>query len=174
MNGWNNSSEINGDKTLAFGLTWKPTDKLTWIANDMFGKETAGSERHSQPLRHHPHLGAARKLSLMGNYDYGREGDTKWWGIAAYAKLQATPELGPGRPLRVPGRHGRRLHDLRHQGRRRFTLTSDHLIAGSLKARLEYRTDFADEAIFPKDDGLDKKSQTTLTVGLVYGFGGKI
>ncbi len=55
-----------------------------------------------------------------------------------------------------------------------FTVTSDHLIAGALKARLEYRTDFADEAIFSKDDGSSKKSQTTLTVGLVYGFGGKI
>ena len=55
-----------------------------------------------------------------------------------------------------------------------FTVTSDHLIAGGLKMRLEYRTDFADEAIFPKDNGLDEKSQTTLTVGLVYGFGGKI
>jgi hypothetical protein len=54
------------------------------------------------------------------------------------------------------------------------TVTSDHLIAGSLKARLEYRTDFADQALFPKDDGSFKKSQTTLTVGLVYSFGGKI
>ena len=55
-----------------------------------------------------------------------------------------------------------------------LTVTSDHLVAGGLKLRLEYRTDFADEAIFPKDDGSSEKSQTTLTVGLVYGFGGKI
>jgi hypothetical protein len=55
-----------------------------------------------------------------------------------------------------------------------ITVTSDHLIAGALKARLEYRTDFADDAIFPKDDESSEKSQTTLTVGLVYSFGGKI
>jgi len=54
------------------------------------------------------------------------------------------------------------------------TVTSDHLIAGSLVMRLEYRTDFAKEPIFPKDDGSTKKSQTTLTAGLVFGFGGKI
>ena len=55
-----------------------------------------------------------------------------------------------------------------------ITVTSDHTIAGSLKARLEYRTDFADEPIFTKSDGETTKSQTTLTVGLVYNFGGSI
>jgi hypothetical protein len=51
-------------------------------------------------------------------------------------------------------------------------VTSDHTIAGALRARLEYRTDFADEDIFAKDDGTAKGSQTTLTVGVVYSFGG--
>ena len=55
-----------------------------------------------------------------------------------------------------------------------LTMTSDHMIAGGLKTRLEYRTDFADEEFFTNSDGDGKKSQTTLTVGLVYGFGGKI
>ena len=34
--------------------------------------------------------------------------------------------------------------------------------------------DFADLELFPKDDGSFKKSQTSLTVGLVVAFGGKI
>jgi Putative beta-barrel porin-2, OmpL-like. bbp2 len=55
-----------------------------------------------------------------------------------------------------------------------LTITSDHLIAGSLKARFEYRTDFTDEPFFANADGDPKKSQTTATVGLVYSFGGKI
>ena len=54
------------------------------------------------------------------------------------------------------------------------TVTSDHLVAGALRLRLEYRTDFADDAVFPDDDGGFKDSQTTFTVGLVYSFGGKI
>ena len=33
---------------------------------------------------------------------------------------------------------------------------------------------FADNPIFEKSDGSTKKSQTTLTVGLVYAFGGKL
>jgi hypothetical protein len=109
----------------------------------------------------------------MGNFDYGKEGDTKWWGLDAYAKLQANPNWA------VVGRYeylddtkgGFMTFGTKAQS---LTVTSDHLIAGGLKARLEYRTDFADDAIFPKDDGSKKKSQTTLTVGVVYVFGGKI
>jgi hypothetical protein len=55
-----------------------------------------------------------------------------------------------------------------------LTLTSDHLVAGALRARFEYRTDFASEPIFPHENGSQQKTQTTLTVGLVYSFAGKI
>ena len=93
--------------------------QLTWIANYMVGKETedptrrpaTSSTRRSRSPR-------PTKLSLMGNFDYGEEGDVKWWGVAAYAKLQATAELGGRRPLRVPRRQRGRLHDLRARRRR--------------------------------------------------------
>ena len=172
VNGWNNSSEINGDKTVHLGATWKPTTKVTWIGNYMFGKETPGSN-DVRNLFDTTLTWAPGKLSLMANYDYGTEGDVSWWGIAGYAKFQASSSWA------LVGRYeyaddtdggfmtfGTKVQSL--------TVTSDHLIAGGLKLRLEYRTDFADERIFPKDDGTDEKSQTTLTVGLVYGFGGKI
>jgi hypothetical protein len=172
INGWNNSSEVNGAKTGAFGLTWKPNAKWTFIANDMFGKEIAGSN-DTRNLFDSTITYAPGKLSLMVNFDYGTEGDVSWWGVAGYAKYQANPGWA------LVGRYeyaddtdggfmtfGTKVQSL--------TLTSDHLVAGGLKLRLEYRTDFADDAIFPKDNGLDEKTQTTLTVGLVYGFGGKI
>ena len=172
VNGWNNSSEVNGDKTVHLQLTWKPTTKLTWIGNYMFGKETPGSD-DLRNLFDTTLIWSPGKLSLMANYDYGSEGDTSWWGIAGYAKYQAKPSWA------LVGRYeyaddtdgGFMTFGTKVQS---FTVTSDHLVAGGLKLRLEYRTDFADEAIFPKDDGFDEKSQTTLTVGLVYGFGGKI
>jgi Putative beta-barrel porin-2, OmpL-like. bbp2 len=172
VNGWNNSSEINGDKTVHLGVTWKPTTKVTWIGNYMFGKETPDSD-DLRNLFDTTLIWSPGKLSLMANYDYGSEGDTSWWGIAGYAKYQAKPNWA------LVGRYeyaddtdgGFMTFGTKVQS---FTVTSDHLVAGGLKLRLEYRTDFADEAIFPKDDGFDEKSQTTLTVGLVYGFGGKI
>jgi Putative beta-barrel porin-2, OmpL-like. bbp2 len=55
-----------------------------------------------------------------------------------------------------------------------LTLTSDHLVAGGLKVRLEYRRDFTHSPFFANDHGDSKKSQSAFIIGLVYGFGGKI
>jgi hypothetical protein len=174
VNGWNNSSEIYcGMPCLGLGATLKPSSKVTWVANFMSGQETEDATDNRNLFDTTLTLALSPKLSLMANYDYGKEGDTTWWGLAAYAKLQAKPTWA------LVGRY--EYLDDTDGGFMTFgtkaqtlTVTSDHLIAGGLKMRLEYRTDFADEAIFPKDDGSSKKSQTTLTVGLVYGFGGKI
>jgi predicted porin len=108
----------------------------------------------------------------MANYDYGKEGDVSWWGIAAYAKYASGNWALVGRYEYLDDTDGGFMtFGTKAQS---ITVTSDHLIAGALKARLEYRTDFADDPIFPKDDESSEKSQTTLTVGLVYSFGGKI
>jgi hypothetical protein len=55
-----------------------------------------------------------------------------------------------------------------------ITLTSDHVIAGAFRVRFEYRTDFTKGPYFPSDDGTLKTSQTTLGVGVLYRFNGKI
>ena len=176
-NGWNNSTELSGDKTFAFGATLKPSSRLTWIANYMVGKEPTRNAEGAVDTRRlfdtTLSVSASSKLTLMANVDYGSEGELKWWGVAGYAKLQARDDwaLVERYEYLDDDEGGFMLIGTTAQT---LTVTSDHLIAGGLKARLEYRTDFADEAIFPKDDGSYKKSQTTLTVGLVYSFGGKI
>jgi len=174
-NGWNNSSEMYGDTPcLALQATLKPTAELTWIANYMTGQELPAADA---PTRHlfdtTLTLAASPRFSLMANFDYGSEGVVDWWGIAGYAKFQAKDNWAlVGRYEYLDDSQGGFM--LIGTKAQTVTVTSDHLIAGSLKARLEYRTDFADEPIFPKDDGSYKKSQTSLTVGLVYSFGGKI
>jgi len=177
LNGWNNASEINGDKTYALNATVKPTGGLTWYLNYMAGKELPTVDGIKGPTRNlfdtTLSLSVTPKLSLMGNFDYGKEGEVKWWGFAAYTKLQASERWAlAGRYEYLDDTEGGFM--LLGTKGQTVTLTSDHSIAGSLRARLEYRTDFADQAIYPKDDGTFKKSQTTLTVGLVYSFGGKI
>jgi hypothetical protein len=54
------------------------------------------------------------------------------------------------------------------------TLTSDHLVAGALKLRLEYRGDFTEDPFFTDENGRQKNSQHAVLVGVVYTFGGKI
>jgi hypothetical protein len=173
VNGWNNTSEINGNKTVHLGATVKPTGKVTWVVNDMFGKETPGSNDVRNVFDTTLILAATPKLSLMANFDYGSEGDTSWWGIDGYAKYQARSNWAlVGRYEYVDDTDGGFMtFGTKVQS---VTITSDHLVAGGLKLRLEYQGNFADEPVFPKDDGSNKKSQSTLTVGLVYGFGGRI
>jgi hypothetical protein len=172
INGWNDGIAIGGEKSFALALTLKPTDKITWIGNYMVGKQEPDLDTRNlfdTTLT----LTPTAKLSFMANFDYGKEGEVEWWGIAAYAKLQANPHWA------LVGRY-EYLDDTKGSfmtfgtTAQTVTLTSDHTIAGSLKARLEYRTDFAKEPIFTKNDGATTKSQTTLTVGLVYNFGGSI
>ena len=173
LNGWNNASEINGNKTVGFSATVKPSASLTWVANYLVGKETAGSSENRHLFDTTLTVAATSKLSLMANVDYGKEGEVSWWGVAAYAKLQATPAWAlVGRYEYLDDTDGGFMTI--GSKAQSLTLTSDHLIAGALKARLEYRLDFTDGDFFEKSDGSLTDKQSTVTVGLVYAFTGKI
>jgi hypothetical protein len=167
-NGWNNVSEIDGAKTIALGTTLRPTGSLTWVANYMLGKEAEGLDtRHL--LDTTLTLAASDRLSFMGNFDYGQEGDVSWWGVAAYGKLQAMPSWAVAARFEYLDDRDGGFMTFGTRARS-ITVTSDHTIAGALKARLEYRTDFSDQDIFVKDDGSLRGSQSTLTVGVVCYF----
>jgi hypothetical protein len=166
VNGWNNSSEIHGDfPCVGLTATVKPGPKLTWVANYMGGQETAAGDTR--------HIAATPKLSLQGNFDYGKEGETSWWGIAAYAKLQVRPSWAlVGRYEYLDDTDGGFMTI--GQKAQTVTLTSDLLVAGGLKLRLEYRGDFTEDPFFIDEDGQQKDSQHAVLVGLAYAFGGKI
>jgi hypothetical protein len=173
LNGWNNDYDFNANKTVAIGATVKPSDKVTWIANYMVGKETPDSNENRNLFDSTLTLTATEKVSFMANFDYGKEGDVKWWGLAAYAKLQATPSWAlVARYEYVDDSEGGFMTI--GQTAQSFTVTSDHTLAGGLSARLEYHLDHTPDPYFEKSDGSLTNSQSTLTVGLVYGFGGKI
>jgi hypothetical protein len=173
VNGWNNSSQINGDfPVVGVSATVKPGGKLTWVANYMGGKEVEGGDtRHifDTTLT----LNATGKLSVMGNFDYGAEGNTTWWGVAAYAKLQLKQSWSlVGRYEYLDDSDGGFMTI--GQKAQTVTVTSDHLVAGALRLRLEYRGDFTDDAFFSDEDGDAKDSQHAVLVGLGVSFGGKI
>jgi len=173
VNGWNNSSEMFGDvPCLALQATVKPSSELTWIANYMFGQEAPDADtRHLFDTT--VILATQEKLSLMANIDYGAEGDVSWWGIGGYAKYQVKDDWDlVGRLEYLDDKDGGFM--TLGTAAQSLTVTSDHVMAENLRLRFEYRTDFADEPVFPKDDGTSKDSQTTLAFGLVVTFGGEI
>jgi hypothetical protein len=138
----------------------------------MFGQE-APDDADTRHLFDTTVAAAGEKLSLMANFDYGAEGDVSWWGIAGYAKYQMKEGWAlVGRFEYLDDTDGGFM--TLGTTAQSFTITSDHLMTENFRLRLEYRTDFADEPIFPKDDDTLKDSQTTLAIGLVVMFGGEI
>jgi hypothetical protein len=174
LNGWNNSSSINdGRPGLGFGATVKPNGSVTWIGNFMFGPEALVPNPDTRYLFDTTLTVALNpRLSVMGNFDYGTEGATRWWGLAAYAKVQATEKWAlAGRYEYIDDAEGGFMTI--GQKAQTYTLTSDHRVAGDLRIRLEYRLDRADD-FFVKDDGRRTSSQSAVLVGVVYVFAGKI
>jgi hypothetical protein len=172
VNGWNDVQDNNSAKTVGASVAIKPNDRLSLIQNYMVGAEQSDNSDDARQLFDSVvSYTLTPKVSLMANYDYGRDtvaGEkVDWSGVAMYAKYQHTDNLAVVPRFEV-------LWDSKAfatgtpQNVKEFTLTGEYRFRG-LISRLEYRTDFSDEAFFPKGDGL-QKDQTTLTFGLTYAF----
>jgi opacity protein-like surface antigen len=181
VNGWNNGSETNGGKTVALSASVSG-GKWSWIGNVMTGPEVSvgadgnPKDEYLTVWDTTLTLDAAPRVSLMGNFDYGtwKAGgqDIEWYGLAAYLKLQAAEHWAlVGRYEWINDDDGFMTIGQKVQS---FTLTSDNDVLDGLKLRLEYRLDKTQHGYFEKSDGTLTDSQSTLTAGVVYGFGGKI
>jgi hypothetical protein len=175
INGWNDAQDNNRGKSFAFQAVLKPTARLSVFQNFIYGPEQLADTADKRFLTDTTvSFNVTPSLSLMVNYDYGRDRiagtRVSWQGIAAYARIQPTSTwtLSP----RVEW-----LDDDdafmtgTSQKLKEFTLTSEHKIDGGLLARFEFRRDMSDEPFFLKGDGRTVKGQNTFGVGLVYAFG---
>ena len=182
VNGWNNGSTMNGPPTFALGATITPSDRVTWVANVMTGPEESvnaladPSDELLTVFDTTLTFDVNDRLSLMGNAVYGTWSalgqDVTWSGFDLYARVRATNKLWlAGRYEWVNDEDGFMTIGQKAQS---ITLTTDFLVRKALRVRFEYRTDFTPDPHFTSNDGILETSQTTLTVGLVYGFDGAI
>ena len=173
VNGWNDVRDNNSAKTVGASVSIKPNDRFSLIQNYMVGAEQPDN---NDDVRHLFDTVASytltSKISLMGNYDYGRDriaGEAvDWSGVAAYLKYQHDEHFAFIPRFEV-------LWDSKAfatgtpQNVKEITLTGEYKFR-NLVTRVEYRTDFSDEAFFTTgDDGLSK-DQPTFTVGVLYAF----
>lgn len=173
VNGWNNSVDLDRDKTLGLGAAWKPANGVTWVATAMSGRESPAATADRLIIDSTVTVSVTPRLTLMANGDYGTEGDTSWAGLAAYARYQVTSAWDlAGRFEYLDDGDG----GFMTLGRtaRTVTLTSGHRVADDLDLRLEYRGDFTDEPFFTDRDGDLKTSQSAALMALVYSFGGRL
>jgi hypothetical protein len=154
-------------------ITYKPNGATSIIENYIGGPETTGTNDDFRNLSDTVvSFTVDPKLSVMGNVDVGKDGDSKWWGVAGYLKYQATDIVAV-----VPRVEYFDDKDAFSTGimqkLKEATVTLEIKPASSFIWRIEYRGDFSDQAVFATDTGGSKKNQQSISFGFLYSFSSK-
>jgi hypothetical protein len=180
VNGWNNVTDNNSDKTFIGSAALTPNERTTWYGNFIVGKESDFDADGEQDMLWvfdtTLSFAATEMLTLMANFDYGNAtnadpittGDpATWWGIAAYARLQAQDDWALAGRFEYLDDSSDGWMSIGEKAQT-FTVTSDHTFLEDLMARIEVRVDKIESDGFTKEDGELTNVQPSLTVGLVY------
>lgn len=172
-NGWNNVVDTNSQKTYGLQAVIKPTAAVSIVQNYMVGPE---QNDNTDDWRHLADTTVtytvSPQVSVMGNYDYGRDGSAggtvSWQGIGVYAKAQPSPIFAL-----IPRYEYYNDEDGFTTGTaqnvQEFTLTAEVKHSQGLIVRLEYRRDWSDVDFFTQG-GRPRDNQNTFSVGFVYAF----
>ena len=172
-NGWNNTKDNNSQRTYGVQAVIRPTASLSIVQNYMGGPEQTDNTDDWRHLADTTVTYAVTDtLSVMGNYDYGRDevdgATVTWQGIGLYAKAQVNPVFAV-----IPRWEYYNDEDgfttTAAQNVQEFTLTAEVKHSQGLIMRVEYRRDWSDVNFFSKN-GVSRDNQDTLSVGWVYAF----
>lgn len=177
VNGWNNVMENNTGKTVGAQIAVKPTAAFTLVQNYMVGPEQTADNSDVRQLSDTTVSYIVNpKVSLIANYDYGRDtiagSKVHWQGVAGYAKVQATKRVAFSPRVEwyddASGFTTGTVQTLKD-----VTATLELKPNDSLIWRIEYRTDFSDSAVFKNHSGTMKKNQSSIGFGVLYAFSTK-
>lgn len=122
-------------------------------------------------------LGSKWSTTLEGDYVWNRTASNsapqRVYGGAAYLHRQLTSALAlNGRFTYLADKNG--LFSGASQSLKEFTVTGVYQVADGFQSRLEYRRDFSNVPFFLTNNmDASSKSQNTLTLGMLWWFGGK-
>jgi hypothetical protein len=180
-NGWDIADDSFGNthKGVEGQVAWAPMEGVSLYLNGMFSPESTAANSYGD--RWIGDVVASYTpidpLTLMVNYDFGSQEDAAavgtdadWQGVAAYAKYDLTDKWS------VAGRYGffddedgfrTGTTDLEIQD---VTLTTSYKVHEHLLARLEYRHDHANQAVYADDADTTDKDQDTIAVEFIMPF----
>ena len=174
VNGWNNVSENNSGKTFGAMLTLKPTGAFTLVQNFMAGPEQANDTDDWRKLYDTTATYTINpRLSVMANYDYGADTSAgsavHWTGVAGYLKIQANKWFAFSPRFELYD-DASGFTTGTAQTLKEITTTFELKPTDTLMWRIEYRSDFSDEASFKTNTGDMKKTQSSIAFGVLYSF----
>jgi len=183
-NGWDQATDANSSKTVELGVALNPAKSFGLIAQDYYGMEqVAAAPGGAQGNRNLLDLVAtftvSDSLNFVLNYDNGSQanaplasgatGTARWSGIAAYANYQISDLWRVSlRAESFDDTDGYRTGVV--QKWKEATLTVGYAASKSLELRGEVRKDTSDKAAFAYNDGIARKSQSSLGLEAVYKF----
>ncbi len=185
VNGWNNTIDNSTGKTAGFSAAWTPNAKFsiteTYLAGPVLNNDNSDFRQLTDTvIAYNP----TAKLSLVANYDYGRQpfdapyqsaheipfALAKWSGLAGYAKYAPNDKWA----FALRGEYfddNQGLMTGTSQELNEFTATLQRTISSKLISRLEFRRDSTDARTFLRGpDETPTSGQNTVTLGLVYAF----
>lgn len=174
VNGWDNSTDNNQDKTYGASVSFAPAEVFSMVVNGISGPEqdnTNGSYRSLVDVV--ATIKPIKPLTIILNYDYGYESNTvatgvgaHWDGISAIAKVDINDMFSTA----IRGEYFNDRDSARtgtQQELKEVTLSGDIKLAGSLILRPEYRHDWSNKTTFA---GSTKKQQDTVALGVMYSW----
>ena len=176
VNGWNNIKDNNTGKTGGFQFGWNPTKKISVVQNYMVGPEQLNDNKDIRQLwdtvvTYTP----TTKLSLMWNFDYGRDTPTGslthvWWsGAAGYLRYAFNEKYAFAGRYEFYDDHNGFTTGGTPQDLNEFTLTFERTVSKHLITRWEFRRDMSNQPTMLKGS-TPTGDQNTASAGLVYLF----
>jgi hypothetical protein len=175
VNGWNNIVDNNVKKTVGGQVAVKPIKNLTVTETYLGGAEQVGTEAWRTLAATVATYTVTPKLSVAGNYDYGRDkqSDAKvtWQGVAGYARFQPNAVFAVTPRLEFYN-DPEGFTSGAAQNLKEFTLTGEAKSKDGFVMRLEYRRDWSDIPFFLNGTRFIDH-QNTFAIGAFYTFSTK-
>ncbi len=178
VNGWDNFKDEGSSKTLGLTVNLTPAEQVSAAFNFMNGREVGGvtgGDTNRFLSDTVITIKPAKNLTFVVNGDYAVQssaapdgGDAKWYGLAGYGKYDFSDLFSAAfRAEYFKDSDGVRTGI--EQAVKEITITPEFRIVKNLIVRPEYRHDWSDKHAFDSQHNtLDKKSQDTIALGVMY------
>ncbi len=176
VNGWDDATDNNRQKSVGAQLSLTPTPKWTVILNGIYGAERPDDSGDARGLLDLVAMWKPEgRVSLGLNVDHGSEKnavvpgeDARWDGVAAYARIGISERFSlVGRAEQFGDWDGARTGV--SQRLSEITLTPEFRMVRGLVVRGDLRFDHSDEPVFGSHSG-PKQDQTTAIANVLFAF----
>jgi hypothetical protein len=176
VNGWDDATDNNREKSIGAQLSLTPSAKWTVILNGMYGAERPDASGDARALLDLVAMWRpGGRVSLGLNVDHGSEKNAvaagesaRWDGIAAYAHVGISEKFSVvGRAEQFGDWDGARTGV--SQRLSEITLTPEFRPARGFVIRGDLRFDHSDQVVFDASGGA-KQDQTTAIANVLFAF----